>query len=847
MIHAPIQTDKIRSHLVVIIAMVLLSCCAGSGLWLASQKQKAEGWVRHTYEVKDQLSQVRISLLRTEVYRRSYVLGDQQAGRTLAEISRDIPRQLQALRYATADNPGQRLRTQAFGSFVTRRLAEVGDTILLADRGRRAEAALIMASNDSHRTTAEIIRLIDEIAAEERRLLTVRLEQAKNLDSPIRAGLIFSGLLIVLLGFLVQRERKQRMLALRVANEQLEDDIARREMAESELALLAANATDAVLRVDLDGCCIYASPSVEHLFGVKPNQLVGQPLGTSISSIDSDDIQAFHDSLVSGAVERGVQTYRASRIDAPAREIWIEAHSGLVRDVTTGEPREIISSLRDVTERKQLEADLEAARGIAEAAARAKSSFLANMSHEIRTPMNGVLGFADLLLNSDISAEQRQHAQLIVDSGKAMMRLLNDILDLSKIEAGQMQVSPEPIDLRHALRNCIKLVQPAASQKGLHLELQVDDSLPICILLDGLRLRQVTLNLLANAVKFTPSGGVCLRVRRVEDPSGSMFEVAVEDTGIGIPLHRQGAVFEQFTQAEHSTVKRFGGTGLGLAISKQLAVLMGGSLDLVSEEGVGTTFSLQLPLFKASRDEAASTSNSFTASKNRSLRVLLAEDHDVNQALMKAMLTRLGHDSIIVGDGSQALEAAVKAAEPGNVPFDLVLMDMQMPVMDGLEAAKQIRAAGITPSRLPILALTANAYADDVSACLDAGMQAHLAKPLELATLAAAIQKWTASPAGQVLAAPTFAVSPALQARFDARKAELIAFAERLAATDNVADGELQQLAELLHKLAGSAAMFGEKELGACASKLEEQLADVQPASRGETVSAVVSMLQKAA
>jgi PAS domain S-box-containing protein len=840
-------SNTIRSHVALVAAMILLSCCAASGLWLAYQKDKADAWVRHTFQVKDNLSQVRVSLLRAEVYRRSYILGDKQARGTLSVIDRDIPGQLTTLRKSTADNSEQQVRTKALEYLARGRLTEIRETILLGDKGRRSEAATAMASDSNHRTTAAIINLIGHIAAEEQRLLSARLKKAQNYERPIQAGLVCSGLLVLVLGLLVHTERRKRMLALAAANDRLQADIARRELAESELALLAANATDAVLRIDPDGCCIYASPSVEQVLGVDASVLLGQPLATSIHLADREDMLAFHHLLVSGAVERGVRTFRAQNFDSSRGEVWIEAHSGLVRDAATGEPREVITSLRDVTERKRLEFELEAARSRAEAAVRAKSSFLANMSHEIRTPMNGVLGFADLLLNSDMSAEHRHHAQLIVDSGKAMMRLLNDILDLSKIEAGQMQISPETIDLRHVLRSCIKLVQPAASQKRLQLDVHLDDALPAYVLVDGLRLRQIILNLLANAVKFTVSGRVCLGAHIVQGPVGGTLEVTVEDTGIGIPADRQAAVFELFTQAEHSTVKRFGGTGLGLAISKQLTDLMGGSLELVSEEGVGTTFRLCLPLVEAQPSGRMAVSSSSTAPANRPLRVLLAEDHDVNQALMRAMLSRLGHECVIVSDGLQAVEAAIQADKQRGTAFDIVLMDMQMPIMDGLEAARTIRACGITPTRLPVLALTANAYADDITACLDAGMQGHLAKPIELAILAASIQKWTISDAPHVTVAPAFAISPALQARFDARKAEVAEFAQGLAASGTITDEEIQRLIDMLHKLAGSAGMFNEKSLGARAAELEEQLETASFHDRREILRDAVQAFEDAA
>ena len=391
----------------------------------------------------------------------------------------------------------------------------------------------------------------------------------------------------------------------------------------------------------------------------------------------------------------------------------------------------------DLERRKRLETELVTARANAEAAAESKSSFLANMSHEIRTPMNGVLGFTDLLLSSKLDPEQRRQAQLIADSGKAMMRLLNDILDISRIEAGQIEIAPERVDLHHKLRNCAKLLQPAAAQKHIELECRIAPAVPQFVMIDGLRMRQVILNLLGNAVKFTHEGSVTLSA----DIRNGLLEIRIADTGIGIPADRREAVFEQFVQAEQTTARRFGGTGLGLAISKSLAELMRGSLDFESEVGRGTTFTLRVPIREAEEKDRRDAPAAPFSGEGTAAHILLAEDHDVNQELMQAMLARLGHRVTLVSDGAQAV-AAVTAAVAQGSGFDLVLMDIQMPIMDGLAATHAIRAAGVGPEELPIVALTANAYADDIETCLAAGMQAHLAKPIRLGQLSTAIESW---------------------------------------------------------------------------------------------------------
>ena len=853
------KASRRRSRTTIVAVFVLLICCAGSGLWLAWQKQTAEKWVRHTFQVGERLSRVRILTLRTELGRRGYLLtGDPEDRAIVAEVHRNLPQEVEALRRSTDDNPDQGIRVARLAALVQQRLAGAERSMWLHDTGRKADALALLHSAATRETRVRLLRVVAEIEAEEQRLLGQRLARANALETPVQVAFVGSAFLVLLLALLVLRDRRERMLSLRDANAQLEQDIARREIAEAQLALLAQNATDAVFRIDLNGIITYASPSTDPVLGVAPELTIGASMAALVHDADRPALFAFYGRLARGEIEHGVTTNRIAKRGHPG-ETWIEANCGLVRDPVTHAPVEVIASLRDVTKRKHLEFALEIARHRAEAAASAKSSFLANMSHEIRTPMNGVLGFADLLLHSDLTPQQERHAQLIVDSGKAMMRLLNDILDISKIEAGQMQIAPERVDFRHALRNCVKLIEPAAAQKGLRVWFDVEPELPMFVVIDGLRLRQIVLNLLGNAVKFTEAGSVSIEARRGWHDRRANIEITVADTGIGIPQDRQAAIFEQFVQAEQSTARRFGGTGLGLTISSQLASLMGGSLTLTSEPGVGTRFTLRVPLRLADPGDAhAAPVETREEQPERPLRILLAEDHDVNQALMEAMLAKLGHESVTVADGAQALEAATAAAR-STTPFDLVLMDMQMPVMGGIEATRAIRDAGIDAATLPILALTANAYADDVAACLAAGMQAHIAKPVQLADLAKLIRRWTraetAEPdAGTGAAAaaapaplPKLAISPDLRARYETRKAELRACAEDIAAAGRFDDESIAELRGLLHKLAGSAGMFKEAALGSRAADLEDALELCAPEERAARVREVTEALTQAA
>ncbi len=853
------NANRRRSRTLIAAVFIMLISCTGSGLWLAWQKQSAENWVRHTFEVGERLSKVRILSLRAEMARRGYLLTRDPVDRaTVGQMQRALPPVVDALRRGTLDNPDQGIRIARLAALVNERLAGSERSMRLHDAGRTAEALEPMRSATTRQTRERLLQVIAEIETEEQRLLARRLARANAYEKPVQIAFVGSAFLVLLLALLVLYDRRERMLSLRDANDQLEQDIARREIAEAQLALLAQNATDAVFRIDLDGIITYASPSTEQVLGAQPEHAVGASMAALVHDDDRQALFEFYARLVRGEIEGGVIANRIHKRATPEIDTWIEANCGLVRDPVSGAPVEVIASLRDVTKRKHLEFALEIARARAEAAATAKSSFLANMSHEIRTPMNGVLGFADLLLHSDLTPQQERHAQLIVDSGKAMMRLLNDILDISKIEAGQMQIAPERVDFRHALRNCVKLIEPAAAQKGLRVWFDVEPELPMFVLIDGLRLRQIVLNLLGNAVKFTETGSVSIEARRGWHDRRANIEITVADTGIGIPEDRQAAIFEQFVQAEQSTARRFGGTGLGLAISSQLATLMGGSLTLTSEPGVGTRFTLRAPLRLADPGDAhAAPVDIHREQPARPLRVLLAEDHDVNQALMEAMLAQLGHASVTVGDGAQAL-AAVTAAQRAGSPFDLILMDMQMPVMDGLDATRAIRVAGLDAATLPILALTANAYADDVAACLAAGMQAHIAKPVQLQDLSRLLRRWTraALPAGPPDAAdaapapasaPKLTISPDLRARYEARKAELLACAEGIAAARRFDDESIAELRGLLHKLAGSAGMFKEAALGGRAADLEDALELCAPGERPARVREAIEALTQTA
>lgn len=515
------------------------------------------------------------------------------------------------------------------------------------------------------------------------------------------------------------------------------------------------NMNEVLFRTNRDLQWLFLNPAWQKLTGLPVQDSLGRDMGEIFDADDFEALKTRLEPIQSGAIQRARFEGSISHENGSILDVELSFSRLTGKD---GSFLGIVGSIRDVTERKQMEHNLVAARVGAEKAADAKTRFLANMSHEIRTPMNGVLGFTQLLLDADLPSEQKNQAQMILDSGNAMMRLLNNILDISKVEAGQGNSNIAPMSTRHVLQSCVYLMAPIADQKHLDLKLEIADDVPSMVLADANHLRQIVLNLLGNAVKFTSSGAVTVSARVSQvGPDKLQMQVMVKDTGIGIPSDRLDAIFSPFEQAAPQTSTVFGGSGLGLTISKQLASIMGGTIEVESIEGEGTTFSIQFPVGTVTVPLAGPN----IAAGNQSMtlksdpietpvvqagngKILIAEDHDINQILIAEMIKKLGYQTVLAVNGQDAI-AKVEAAAEGNAPFDLVLMDVQMPIMDGYEATASIRQKGYPKEQLPILAITANAYPEDIERCLQAGMQGHIAKPVMFDNLKTSLQDWTIS------------------------------------------------------------------------------------------------------
>jgi PAS domain S-box-containing protein len=556
----------------------------------------------------------------------------------------------------------------------------------------------------------------------------------------LAATIVILALAILVGLFALVAQMLWRELTRRAKAKQAEDE------SETLYRLLADHSSDMIVLINLtDRTRRYVSPSCRRLFGYEPDELKGDSIESMIHPDDLPLLRAGEEALKRSG--RAIITARNRRKDG--RYIWAETTWEKIVNSRSGQI-ELVAVARDVTERVEAEQALSAAieearaaRLRADAANQAKSQFLANMSHEIRTPINGIMGMSHLLAATPLSEDQRDYAQSITACGSSLLGVINDILDLSKLEAGGVVLESAPVAPSSLVESVVAMLSPLAREKGIGLSASVEPALSGPYLCDPTRLRQALANLAANAVKFTERGEVRIEASCIGTRSErSILRFAVSDTGIGIASAALPGIFQKFVQADTSITRKYGGTGLGLAITKQLVELMGGSIAVSSHEGAGSRFWFDLPLVRAAA--AASEPAPVRAGPKgaeRKLRLLLVEDNAVNQRVAQLILEKAGHEVDTVDSGRKAIEAVKSSA------YDVVLMDIQMADIDGIEATKRIRAMPPPAGEVPIVALTASALAGAREQFLSVGMNDYVAKPFRPAELLAVLDRVAAGKA----------------------------------------------------------------------------------------------------
>jgi PAS domain S-box-containing protein len=516
------------------------------------------------------------------------------------------------------------------------------------------------------------------------------------------------------------------------------------------LSTILRSIGDAVMVVDTAGAVTFMNPLAEQVLGLGQEEVLGKALGEignekgvlscesmaeAVRRVNCDDGE-----FVSG---------EAVLVSGGCISIPVEYTVSPIKD-DKGSCTGAVIAFRDVTQRKRAEDNLRTALLASKAASKAKGEFLANMSHEIRTPMNGIIGMTELLLDTDLDAEQMETVNIVKQSAGSLQRLLNEVLDLSKIEAGRMELAITDFDLREMMEEAMLVLSPQAQAKGLRLLYHLDEAIPGRLAGDPERLKQVILNLVGNAIKFTEQGEISVNVSPAVEaglgPKGKGIEVlefCVRDTGEGIEEGKLESIFESFTQADGSYTRKYGGSGLGLTISRQIVGMMNGDIWVESALGQGSAFYFTA-VFSSLAVSGDTAPEPVSAGRAREpedarggLKILLAEDNAINQIFTKRVLEKAGHSVSVVSNGREAFEAL------GKGRYDVVLMDVQMPVMDGYEATRRIRGSsggGVDPS-VPIIAVTAHAMEGDREKCLSAGMDFYLPKPFGVSQLQEMIER----------------------------------------------------------------------------------------------------------
>ncbi len=768
---------------VVAVPLAALALTGGVFAGFQRQDQQATQLVNHSQAVRTAIQAVTVDLVNAETGVRGYLLTRQDSFlQPFLEAQASTNADISQLTSLVKEDPSEEARAQRVKSLAAVRLTHLQALLAATSVPASAELGLLAESKVSMDAVRGELSVMDGVEAGLQASRTSdrsRITHWFNVAIAVVIGLGLAGGFVASLLFGISVSRRVRRLQENA--DRLQDEIPLTDLpsGDDEVGRLGAALGNAsvllseksrglrdaqdfldhlitaspvvVLRVAQvdeatnDWRAVYVSANAERIFGYTPDEIIADP--DFLLLVHPDHRRSLDEAFLAAVQDGGAEL--EFRLRGKAGDYrWVRGtlHS---EPTESGKTTAMLGYLRDVTERKAMEADLVGARQAALEAARIKSEFLANMSHEIRTPLNGVIGMTGLLLDSPLTPEQREYAETARTSGQLLLRVINDILDFSKMEAGRMQIETLDFELRAVVEEGVDLSAEQARAKGLELSTVIDPELPSDVSGDPGRLRQILLNLVSNAVKFTDAGEVVVRVRSDDAGPGESgrvrFEVA--DTGMGLSPEDRARLFQSFSQVDASTSRRFGGTGLGLAICRQLVELMGGRIGVESHPGRGSTFWFVLPLPAVSSTPRPPLGNpnltgtrvAEAQAKHRP-RVLLVEDNPVSQMVAARNLEKLGYLVEVAANGLEALDAVDRQS------YAMVLMDCQMPEMDGYVATAEIRRREAGGAHLPIIALTAGAMSDDQERALAAGMDDYLAKPLIVEDLAAVVERWVPIP-----------------------------------------------------------------------------------------------------
>lgn len=531
----------------------------------------------------------------------------------------------------------------------------------------------------------------------------------------------------------IQRHRE----AAETARDAAQAAMVRLTDSEARYRMLAERTTDIIVRFDPKGVIEFASPSIRQL-GYEPDDLIGRNMS---DFAHPDEVVENERLRHEDAQMRGLRAHERRSRRADGVWVWLQGNPAPIHD-EQGRWIGTVSVLRDVTARREMEDELRRKQAESEAATRVKSEFLANMTHELRTPLNAIVGFSGLLKGSDtLNPRDARQIGLIWDASQTLLRVVNDVLDFSKLDAGSIEPDVHPFDPEQLARSTVDLLSGQALVKQLKVSVAVA-GLEGPLLCDGARLRQVMLNFLSNAIKFTAAGEIVVRLRQTSEGADRRLRVEVRDSGVGVPADQIDTIFDRFTQGDASISRQYGGTGLGLAISKRIVEALGGEIGVESTPGAGSTFWFEVTAPPASANQAAAEAAEAAAAGADAnldvrLRLLVVDDNAVNRELVCALLEPFDLDIETACDGAEAVAAAHRRT------FDLILMDVQMPTLDGLTATRRIRASTAPGARrTPIIAMTANVLPAQIQRCIEAGMDDHLGKPISPQRLLDTLQRW---------------------------------------------------------------------------------------------------------